>query len=215
MKLKKIASLMLAGIMAVSMLAACGEGKGNSNSGSSSSQVPSNTYSDAIMAETSAATQSVASAKNDNVLNNAVAQAAKVAENSTDMNSIVGTYYQISNSATAVRNNVRNVFTGNLNSGVTYGMIFDDLNGLTSKIDVTNKDGVYAVLCVFDRTMTDAQIDTVVTGMIDGALAGAVKNDNATKISYTVSAAKEAIGSDANGAVLVGVMIERDSTDAE
>ena len=38
MKLKKIASLMLAGIMAVSMLAACGEGKGNSNSGSSSSE---------------------------------------------------------------------------------------------------------------------------------------------------------------------------------
>ena len=37
MKLKKIASLMLAGIMAVSMLAACGEGKGNSSSSSSSS----------------------------------------------------------------------------------------------------------------------------------------------------------------------------------
>ena len=38
MKLKKIAFLMLAGIMAVSMLAACGEGKGNSSSSSSSSQ---------------------------------------------------------------------------------------------------------------------------------------------------------------------------------
>ncbi len=31
MKLKKIASLMLAGVMAVSMLSACGEGSGNSN----------------------------------------------------------------------------------------------------------------------------------------------------------------------------------------
>ena len=38
MKLKKIASLALAGIMAVSMLTACGEGTGNGNSGSSSSQ---------------------------------------------------------------------------------------------------------------------------------------------------------------------------------
>ena len=37
MKLKKIASLALAGIMAVSMLTACGEGTGNGNSGSSSS----------------------------------------------------------------------------------------------------------------------------------------------------------------------------------
>ena len=37
MKLKKIASLMLAGIMAVSMLAACGEGKKDDDSSSSSS----------------------------------------------------------------------------------------------------------------------------------------------------------------------------------
>ena len=36
MKLKKIASLMLAGIMAVSMLAACGEGKDNTNPPASS-----------------------------------------------------------------------------------------------------------------------------------------------------------------------------------
>ncbi|HJB59903.1 MAG TPA: hypothetical protein H9771_09690 [Candidatus Faecalibacterium faecipullorum] len=36
MKLKKIASLMLAGIMAVSMLAACGEGTGNNNGGANS-----------------------------------------------------------------------------------------------------------------------------------------------------------------------------------
>ena len=38
MKLKKIASLALAGIMAVSMLTACGEGTNNGDSGSSSSQ---------------------------------------------------------------------------------------------------------------------------------------------------------------------------------
>ena len=38
MKLKKIASLALAGIMAVSMLTACGDGTNNGNSGSSSSQ---------------------------------------------------------------------------------------------------------------------------------------------------------------------------------
>ena len=40
MKLKKIASLMLAGIMAVSMLAACGEGTGDNNGGASSSETP-------------------------------------------------------------------------------------------------------------------------------------------------------------------------------
>ena len=53
MKLKKIASLMLAGIMAVSMLAACGEGKGNSNSGSSSSSQTTNSgYSSTILNKT-------------------------------------------------------------------------------------------------------------------------------------------------------------------
>ena len=43
MKLKKIASLMLAGIMAVSMLAACGEGKDNTNPPASSTPVTSST----------------------------------------------------------------------------------------------------------------------------------------------------------------------------
>ena len=57
MKLKKIASLMLAGIMAVSMLAACGEGaKDNTNPPASSTPASSNmsTIENAISAENSA-----------------------------------------------------------------------------------------------------------------------------------------------------------------
>ena len=56
MKLKKIASLMLAGIMAVSMLAACGEGKDNANTPASSTPAtPSvvSTIESAIKAENS------------------------------------------------------------------------------------------------------------------------------------------------------------------
>ena len=45
MKLKKIASLMLAGIMAVSMLAACGEGTGNNGGASSSEPTTTTGYS--------------------------------------------------------------------------------------------------------------------------------------------------------------------------
>ena len=45
MKLKKIASLMLAGIMAVSMLAACGEGKKDDSSSSSSESTTASGYS--------------------------------------------------------------------------------------------------------------------------------------------------------------------------
>ena len=51
MKLKKIASLALAGIMAVSMLAGCGEGIGNSGS---SSRIPTVTgYSASVQAKLS------------------------------------------------------------------------------------------------------------------------------------------------------------------
>ncbi len=53
MKLKKIASLMLAGVMAVSMLAGCKDG-GNSNSGSSSENTNTNTGYSAILEEKAA-----------------------------------------------------------------------------------------------------------------------------------------------------------------
>ena len=53
MKLKKIASLMLAGIMAVSMLAACGEGKKDENAGSSSSAPVANDFTSAVLSEAS------------------------------------------------------------------------------------------------------------------------------------------------------------------
>ena len=53
MKLKKIASLALAGIMAVSMLTACGEGTGNGNSGSSSTPTtPASGYAATILTKT-------------------------------------------------------------------------------------------------------------------------------------------------------------------
>ena len=47
MKLKKIASLMLAGVMAVSMLSACGEGSGNGN-GNEDENKPVETVSNAV-----------------------------------------------------------------------------------------------------------------------------------------------------------------------
>ena len=78
MKLKKIASLMLAGIMAVSMLAACGEGKGNSNSGSSSSeQTASSNFTSAVMNKASKATKDVLAVNSDDTLDKAIAVAAE------------------------------------------------------------------------------------------------------------------------------------------
>ena len=73
MKLKKIASLMLAGIMAVSMLAACGEGKKDDSSSSSSSQVPvTSSLADAANAVLSGDQKAVFTYHNSDELNKAL-----------------------------------------------------------------------------------------------------------------------------------------------
>ena len=59
MKLKKIASLMLAGIMAVSMLAACGEGKKDDSSSSSSEVTVDNSVAAAVNEELGAAKREI------------------------------------------------------------------------------------------------------------------------------------------------------------
>ena len=92
MKLKKIASLMLAGIMAVSMLAACGEGKGNSSSSSSSSQV---TTSNAVTYANNALTgdqKKIMEFSNDPDLDKALAAATKDYSkvNSTNIHNVYG-----------------------------------------------------------------------------------------------------------------------------
>ena len=77
MKLKKIASLALAGIMAVSMLAGCKDG-GNSNSGSSSENTNQNTgYSAYILDKTDVAKLYV-TAEDDARLTSAVKQLLKM-----------------------------------------------------------------------------------------------------------------------------------------
>ena len=82
MKLKKIASLMLAGIMAVSMLAACGEGTGNNNGGASSSEPTTTTgYSAKILNLSTLKDLKSISAKDSTMLENAVKAAAAVKGN--------------------------------------------------------------------------------------------------------------------------------------
>ena len=78
MKLKKIASLMLAGIMAVSMLAACGEGKDNGGNAGSSSSQPTTTASGiaaALNARLGDAQKKVLSFNSDNKLSSALNEA--------------------------------------------------------------------------------------------------------------------------------------------
>ena len=84
MKLKKIASLMLAGIMAVSMLAGCGEGKDNGgNAGSSSSQPTSTGLSAEVVNMSSLKSLKNVSAKDSAMLQKAVTEAAAIRPDSS------------------------------------------------------------------------------------------------------------------------------------
>ena len=78
MKLKKIASLALAGIMAVSMLAGCKDG-GNGNSGSSSSENTNTTsnVTESVLAKSSKAVNNVLTVNADDTLDEAVTFAAE------------------------------------------------------------------------------------------------------------------------------------------
>ena len=78
MKLKKIASLALAGIMAVSMLTACGEGAGNGNSGSSSENTnTTSNVTESVLAKSSKAVNNVLTVNADDTLDEAVTFAAE------------------------------------------------------------------------------------------------------------------------------------------
>ena len=77
MKLKKIASLALAGIMAVSMLAGCKDGAKPENSGNGENNNPSSSYTDTVLAATNAATKTKLSASTNTKLDQGVAWAAR------------------------------------------------------------------------------------------------------------------------------------------
>ena len=76
MKLKKIASLMLAGVMAVSMLAGC-SGNNTDDGASSGDTTPSSSYTETVLKATNAATQTKLSASTNDKLDKAVAWAAQ------------------------------------------------------------------------------------------------------------------------------------------
>ena len=89
MKLKKIASLALAGIMAVSMLAGCKDG-GNGNNGSSSSENTNTTsnVTESVLAKSSKAVNNVLTVNADDTLDEAVTFAAENAATAGNSSSL-------------------------------------------------------------------------------------------------------------------------------
>ena len=78
-----------------------------------------------------------------------------------------------------------------------------------------NEDGRYVALYAWDRVHNDTDINSKVVSAVSDIFEHLDDRDGATKIDYVLSVEKAQVGSDANGVVLVGIMVERVSTQAQ
>ena len=204
MKLKKIASLALAGIMAVSMLAGCKDG-GNSNSGSSSENTnTASNFTQTVLAKTSEYTRGILTVNNDENLDKAVAY---VCDNSivnsyqTEMETIIddSTYVELYDNAKKYLpesdynwNTLKNWdFNGVGDDDQTFvgmyvvgGKMTDEwiANELATKIDnwvkgMTNDECKYSIKIVKGTCQNDDDVSEYKTSTIVGVL---VDVDNTT-----------------------------------
>ena len=219
MKLKKIASLALAGIMAVSMLAGCGEGINNSNSGSSSSQPTSSGYAASILAKTNDAHKYMTAGSNTKI-DDAIAAIAEKAVSPSASKQQNLTAFDLSGNTT-----YQNVATMVM-TGAKYWDAFDASeiaqdetaakNMLLNKKDVT----VYSMYYV-SKGVGDTVIDNMVVDALDKIvkdnIAGQTVADG-DSYTYTVDIAKvdwkEAKDVAKDDAVIVGIAITVDYTGA-
>ena len=221
MKLKKIASLALAGVMAVSMLAGCST---TSVCGDDTVVPPAEDttpvgYSAPILARTSANTKSLMTSEDSAMLENAVKAAASSIVSMDDIHDMLhmSEYPGANNAVYYTRNNtthkVMDGFKDNLAEDVIYKKNEME-NGFWSM--PANKSGVqrYVGRYVYNRALNDTQVNNDVAGIVDTIMGNEKDHVNATDIDYVLSVAKSDVGTEANGVVLVGIMIERSYTHA-
>ena len=213
MKLKKIASLALAGIMAVSMLAGCKDG-GNSNSGSSSSEPTASTgYTASVLAKTNLAKDFV-DGKDDSKLD---AMVSAVAEKK--VNYAGGAGYSLDRLKDQnAWNMAEKLMTGAMTTA-TNMLGLESHNALLNPSE--DNDGVYYALYCIENRYADNLIDSLVADKLDSIAKSVIdsKNANVNNTDYTVSVAKAdmkiseaASGITKDGFVLVGIAVTTDYT---
>ena len=212
MKLNKIASLALAGIMAVSMLAGRKDG-GNSNSGSSSSEPTASTgYTASVLAKTNLAKDFV-DGKDDSKLD---AMVSAIAEKKVSYT--YGTGYSLNRLTDQdAWDMAEKLMTGAMNGTGMY-----DLQGHTALTTATEgNDGVYYALYYIENKYADNLVDSLVADKLDSIAKSVIDsaNANVNDTDYTVSVAKAdmkiseaASGTAKDGFVLVGIAVTTDYT---
>ena len=213
MKLKKIASLALAGIMAVSMLTACGEGTGNSGENGNGEEVtPSANYTATVLEETSDVTQAKLSASSSTKLDKAVAFAA---------NNYTIASTAVSQNLTMIPNGWNQVAAvKNIMLGASYAN--SDMDNW--QFDPDNyKENTYWIMYHVSRAMTDEYITEQIADKLDDWAADMVNDDeivNNATWDYTVSVAKAdcLAGNEpdrAKDSVIVGIAVTLTKTDVK
>ena len=196
MKLKKIASLALAGIMAVSMLAGCKDG-GNGNSGSSSSETTVSVgYASNIYNALNSKSKELIQTKSDSIINN-VATAMVAAYNPNwfsniegRQDAVVGTIPTNPTMVNVLNTAARKELSADYKL-ITETDLADD--EYVSKM----KDGnVAVVVMVGDHSLTEATMINQIADVINDNFANISSNsNNADTKNYYLSATKVTTGS--------------------
>ena len=209
MKLKKIASLMLAGIMAVSMLAGCKDAASSSEPTEPETPVVGG-YTATIYDLTGGTTKSVLKTKDNATLTTAFDRAEE-----QFMASYIDTFAQSTLSKVWGTNNaagpiVLDALDNNL--GVNY--VVDTGNSDVSIASQTN-DKVYVSLYCITAGVNEANLNKDVAAKVDSMMAG-IKNNvsGSDTVDYYLTVDKFTKGSTNDGATVVMIAIERVTTKA-
>ena len=218
MKLKKIASLMLAGIMAVSMLTAC-----DTTSAGDDTVVPPAEdttpagYSATILNGTGSVIKSMTTARDSQMLKDAVDAAANSINDYKEIDTLqkVEGAMNFSRAWTSDARDLKLVMkvVKGFEKELDKDDIFNSWDNMAA--EEINKDGRYVALYAWDRVHNDTDINSKVVTAVGSIFNHLDDRDGATKIDYVLSVEKAQIGTDANGVVLVGIMVERVSTQAQ
>ena len=224
MKLKKIASLMLAGIMAVSMLAACGEGTDNGNAGSSSSEVPTvGGYTSTIYDALNGNSKELMTASSSSYLDLAVESAVDAIAQKNN--------FVVRNSSFDLKNNGDNImqlvarFVGDKANGAgdehaggdwrVYGVLNTETaaaNTIASNALPFEKGKTWVYVMVAPNGGSESALAGNVADVVDALMNSKVKNDAQYNYSYTLSATRELVGTENSGAYVIAVAISMNST---
>ena len=214
MKLKKIASLMLAGIMAVSMLTAC-----DTTSAGDDTVVPPAEdttpagYSATILNGTGSNTKSLMTSEDSAMLADAVEAAASAINDSAEIHEMLHRSESGRKVTGWFQGKTEKAIVDLYKDNLAEDVIFDTSDKFALPVEHSGTQR-YAGLYVFNRALNDTQLNNAVASIVDGIMADQKDHVNATDIDYVLSVAKSDVGTEANGVVLVGVMIERSYTHA-